>query len=60
MTIREYLANIGSAFSRLINVLLGGELTESLSARIGKSSLMALPMPGWLREHFEEAARWPY
>ena len=56
MTFRDYFENIGTALSRLVNVVLFGELDESLSARIGRSWLMRLPMPGWLREHFERAA----
>lgn len=57
MTFRDFAENIGTALSRLANVLLGGDVDESLSARIGRSEwLMRLPMPGWLREHFERAA----
>lgn len=63
MTIRDYFANIGSAFSRLCNVLIGGRLNESLSYRIGDSILRGglaskIPMPRKWREHFENAARW--
>lgn len=56
-----YLANVGAALSALANALIGGEYGDTLSARIGRSILRGglashVPMPGWLRSHFERAA----
>jgi hypothetical protein len=61
MTYREWLLNVGSALSVLVNALLGGEYGETLSARIGRSILRdglgaKIPMPRAWREHFERAA----
>jgi hypothetical protein len=58
MTFRDYCERLGMAVSRLLNVVAGGEVDQSLSARVGQSRLMDLPMPGWLRKHFEDATRW--
>jgi len=61
MTIRDWLENIGFAFSCLLNSLLFGRPGESLSARIGWDILdggfwARLPLPEWLRWHFIRAA----
>jgi hypothetical protein len=63
LTFGDYLANLGTAFSRLCNVLIGGEPDHSLSYRIGSSILRGglaskIPMPRLWREHFKEAAKW--
>ena len=43
------------------NTIIGGPAHQTLSERIGESILRGglaskIPMPGWLREHFERAA----
>ncbi|AMX93628.1 MULTISPECIES: hypothetical protein [Mesorhizobium] len=59
----NYLSNVGSAFSRLLNTLIGGSSDQTLSARIGLAILGGGPaskikFPNALREHFVDAAMW--
>lgn len=58
----DYLYNLGNALSCLMNALIGGDASESLSLRIGRSILRdglasRLPIPAPLRGHFIRVAK---
>lgn len=53
----NYLYNLATALSQLLNTLIGGDPDESLSGRIGKSLMKGgwaarVPWPGFLRDHW--------
>lgn len=57
-----YFYGVGTALSRLANALIGGDPSESLSLRIGRSIISGgfwnrVPFPRPLKAHFIRVAR---
>lgn len=59
----NYVYNLFSGASRLINALIGGDPAETLSSRAGKSIATGgwaahAPWPWWLHAHFIACIDW--